>query len=132
MTRIRVGVAVIIQDEKVLISKRHADLHQGGKWEFPGGKIESGESDSSAITRELLEELSITAKVLAPFLEVNYDYPDKHVSLQVWTVTEFSGVPHGAEGQPIKWVPVNQLDQYRFPAANYPILKKIVADFCTA
>jgi len=129
MSRIRVAVAVIIQHGKVLIAKRHPDLHQGGKWEFPGGKIESGESESDATIRELREELSITATVLTPFMEVDFDYPDKQVSLKVWLVTDFSGIVQGAEGQATKWVSVAELQQHTFPAANYPILKKIISEF---
>lgn len=128
MARIKVGVAVIHQHGKILISKRHDDLHQGGKWEFPGGKIEIGESESAAIVRELREELSITATVLEPFVEVCHDYSDKQVSLQVWLVSDFSGTPKGMQDQPIKWVSVTALENYQFPAANYPILQKIIRD----
>lgn len=129
MKRIRVGVAVIIHNGKILISKRHADLHQGGKWEFPGGKIEAGETESDAIIRELREELSITATKLEPLLELSHDYSDKQVSLYVWTVTDFTGTPVGVEGQPVKWIPVADLERYQFPDANYPIVKKLLAEF---
>ena len=123
MKRVHVAAAVIRGVEgAVLIAKRPLDKHQGGLWEFPGGKVEAGEQVEAALARELLEELAIQVKAARPLIQVRHDYPDKHVLLDVWEVTAFIGEPHGVEGQPLKWVPADELAAYRFPAANRPIV----------
>ncbi|MBE7376328.1 Nudix family hydrolase [Pseudomonas lopnurensis] len=123
MKRIHVAAAVIRSaDGLVLIAKRPLDKHQGGLWEFPGGKVEEGEAVEAALARELLEELGIGVTAARPLIQVRHDYPDKQVLLDVWEVTAFSGEPHGAEGQPLAWVAPAQLPDYAFPAANRPII----------
>ncbi|GAB3093011.1 Nudix family hydrolase [Pseudomaricurvus hydrocarbonicus] len=107
---------------QILIAKRADDAHQGGLWEFPGGKLEAGEAAESALIRELQEELGITATHLSPLIQIRHDYPDKSVLLDVWTVTAFTGEAHGREGQPVKWVSPSTLSDYQFPAANTPIV----------
>lgn len=122
MKRILVVAAVIRRDGRILIAERAAHLHQGGLWEFPGGKVEPGEAVDAALVRELQEELGITPTVSSPLLRIAHDYPDKSVCLDVWEVTGFEGNPHGREGQPIRWVTPDELPQYAFPAANRPIV----------
>lgn len=123
MTRIQVAAAVIRGgDGRVLVARRPLDKHQGGLWEFPGGKIELGESAELALARELHEELGIRVRCARPLIRVHHDYPDKHVLLDVWEVTAFDGEPHGAEGQPLAWVRLQDLPGYEFPAANRPIV----------
>lgn len=112
---------------EVLLTRRHADSHQGGLWEFPGGKVEAGESLSAALRRELLEELALTVGSHAPLLEVRHDYGDKCVVLDVHVVTAFSGEPSPQEGQPMRWVPLAELENYAFPAANTPIVQALLA-----
>jgi 8-oxo-dGTP diphosphatase len=109
-------------DQQVLIAKRPDHVHQGGKWEFPGGKREAGESRWQALCREIYEELGITVETAQPLLQVIHHYPDKSVLLDVWEVASFSGQPVGREGQRIAWVSLQQLDDYEFPAANKPIV----------
>ncbi len=129
--RIHVAVAAIINDQhKVLISKRPADVHQGGLWEFPGGKLEPGESIEEGLLRELQEELGITLRHARPLIRVAHDYPDKSVLLDVWRVDRFEGDPVGHEGQQIKWVSVDQLQYYEFPAANLPIITAVSLPEC--
>lgn len=124
--RVHVAVAVILDaDGRILLSRRAADSHQGGLWEFPGGKVESGESLSQAMTRELAEELGITIGPLQPLLQVNHDYQDKAVLLDVHLVREFRGEPRGLEGQPLAWVEADALADYDFPAANLPIVRAV-------
>lgn len=123
MKRIHVAAAVIRgEDGKILIAKRAADQHQGGLWEFPGGKVEAGESVPAALARELEEELGIRPSAARPLIQVRHDYPDKQILLDVWDVASFTGEPHGAEGQPLEWVSPRQLAEYEFPAANRPIV----------
>ena len=123
MKRIHVVAAVIRgADGRILIARRADTQHQGGLWEFPGGKVEAGESIGAALARELREELSIDVTASRPLIKVEHDYPDKSVLLDVWEVSGFSGEPHGAEGQPLAWVSPRELAQYEFPEANQPIV----------
>lgn len=123
MKRVHVAAAVIRREDGcILIARRPDHLHQGGLWEFPGGKVEAGESVHVALERELLEELGIRVSRARPLLKVSHDYTDKQVLLDVWEVSAFSGEPHGAEGQPLAWVSPRQLPEYDFPAANQPII----------
>lgn len=124
---IHVAAGVIVdRSGRVLIAKRPDHVHQGGLWEFPGGKLDVGETVQQALCRELSEELGITPLEYRPLLEIRHDYPDKSVLLDVWIVTEFSGNPHGREGQAVEWVKKAQLSQYDFPKANIAILDAIV------
>ncbi|CAD5106850.1 Nudix family hydrolase [Zestomonas carbonaria] len=123
MKRIHVAAAVIHDAAgRILLARRPEDKHQGGLWEFPGGKVEEGEPVEVALARELEEELGIRVERASPLIQVNHDYPDKHVLLDVWDVTAFAGEPHGAEGQPLAWVTPRELGDYEFPAANRPIV----------
>ncbi len=123
MKRVHVAAAVIRGvDGRVLIAKRAANQHQGGLWEFPGGKVEVGESVRDALVRELHEELRIRVESARPLIQVQHDYPDKQVLLDVWEVSVFSGEPHGVEGQPLAWASERELLDYKFPAANQPIV----------
>lgn len=119
---VHVAVGVIVKNGHILIAKRPAHLHQGGKWEFPGGKVDAGESVHSALIRELQEELNITSTAFEPLIQIHHQYPDKSVFLDVHKITEFEGEPRGNEGQEIRWVLPSQLNEYEFPAANQPIV----------
>ncbi|WP_435605951.1 Nudix family hydrolase [Pseudomonas knackmussii] len=124
MKRVHVAAAVIRgADGRVLIARRPDDKHQGGLWEFPGGKVEEGEPVQAALARELEEELGIRVQQARPLIRVAHDYPDKQVLLDVWEVSAFNGEPHGAEGQPLAWVSPRELPDYDFPAANRPIVQ---------
>lgn len=122
---LHVAVAVIEQEGRILISRRHDNAHQGGKWEFPGGKLEAGESVTEALARELDEELGIHPTKLRPLIRVRHQYPQQQVLLDVWKVSAFSGDPEGREGQPIQWIAAGELSRYEFPDANQPIVKAI-------
>ena len=127
MLRVAVGVITSAAGE-VLVARRHEHLHQGGLWEFPGGKVAAGESVLEALARELHEELGIRVEDAAPLLSIEHDYPERSVRLEVWHVLAFSGTAHGREGQPLRWLPVTALDPADFPAANAPIIGAIQAD----
>jgi|WetSurSiteA1Bulk_404760.scaffolds.fasta_scaffold00054_11 8-oxo-dGTP diphosphatase len=118
---VAVGVVKNTQGQ-VLISLRHDTQHQGGLWEFAGGKIEHGETAEQALCRELKEELAIAVISATPLITINHSYPDLAVQLQVFLVEQFSGEARGREGQPIKWVAVQDLKKYPFPAANQSII----------
>ena len=110
---------------RVLIAQRPAHVHQGGLWEFPGGKLEQGESPGQALERELLEELGIKVGATRQLIQVRHDYPDKSVLLDVWHVKDYTGIPVGREGQPLEWVELNDLGDFSFPAANIPIIQAL-------
>lgn len=123
---LHVAVAVIVdRRHRVLVSQRPANVHQGGLWEFPGGKVEHGEGVADALSRELDEELGIVVERSTPLLQVRHDYPERVVLLDVHVVWEFSGQPRGLEGQPVQWLSAPQLDARVFPAANGPIIDAI-------
>ncbi len=123
MNILQVAVGVIKNAEgRILISLRDPSLHQGGLWEFPGGKIESGETPALALARELKEELAITVLTATPLITVKHQYPDLAVQLHVFLVSHFSGIAIGCEGQAVKWVTPDQLANHDFPAANQPII----------
>ena len=128
MKAVHVAVGVILDAAgNVLITRRAVDSHQGGLWEFPGGKVEEGESLQVALSRELREELGIEIGATASLLVVHHDYGDKAVRLDVHVIREFTGQPVGLEGQPLAWVPARELERYEFPAANEPILEAVTA-----
>ncbi|MFQ5937356.1 MAG: Nudix family hydrolase, partial [Acidiferrobacterales bacterium] len=120
---LHVVAAVISHGEDILVAKRSRASHQGGKWEFPGGKVRATESARDALARELYEELGITVEAAYPLIQVRHTYPDKTVFLDVWCVTDFQGKPHGREGQHVSWVKAEQLNALDFPNANHPIVQ---------
>lgn len=123
---VHVAVAVITAaDGKILLTQRASDKHQGGLWEFPGGKCEPGEPVRDALARETREELDIEITAAEPLIKIPYQYPNLHVLLDVFRVTAFTGTPRGAEGQPMQWATAEQLDDIPLPAANHPIVKAI-------
>lgn len=123
---LQVAIAVIVNDEsEVLLGLRDQQAHQGGLWEFPGGKIESGESVMQAVTREVREELGIEISHSVPFKSIQYTYPDKQLILHVCLVETFHGTPIGAEGQPLKWLAIDSLKPSQFPAANRSIIRAL-------
>ncbi len=121
---LHVAVGVVQnQAGEVLISFRDPNLHQGGLWEFPGGKVDQGENVQQALRREFQEELGITPTEFFPFKKILFQYSDKNVLLDVWRITDYSGVPAGLEGQAIKWKAAVDLRFSEFPAANKDIVR---------
>lgn len=120
---IQVAAGVVVNPQgKILIAKRPDHKHQGGLWEFPGGKIEIAETTAQALARELQEEVGIEIQESEPLIEIRHDYRDKSVHLKVLRITQFTGEAHGREGQSIAWVEPGALKSYQFPAANKPII----------
>ena len=117
-------VAAIVCDDsgRVLLSKRPAHKHQGGLWEFPGGKVEPEESSWQALVREIQEEIGLNVVHGALFETIQHDYPDQSVLLEFWRVDEFDGEALGMEGQMVEWARIDELHQYSFPVANQSIV----------
>ncbi|MEW5248057.1 8-oxo-dGTP diphosphatase MutT [Microbulbifer discodermiae] len=124
---VHVAVGAVYRQGAILIARRHAHRHMGDRWELPGGKVEAGETPKQALTRELREEVAIRVTQLKPLVEIRHDYGDKRVLLDTWWVTGFDGEPRGAEGQEVRWVPVESLGEFRFPDANLAIIEAIRA-----
>ena len=126
MKEVHVAVGVILDTNgRILLTRRADDAHQGGLWEFPGGKVEAGEDIEVALARELREELGIEPLRSSPLIEVRHDYGDKRVFLDVHVVWEYTGEARGLEDQTMAWVAVDALDDYDFPAANEPIVEAV-------
>lgn len=118
-----VAVAVI-EDScgRILLSRRPDHAHQGGLWEFPGGKLDPGETLAQALRREAREELGIEVQSHSPLIRINHRYPDRSVLLDVHRVSAYNGIPEGREGQPLVWVAPASMRDYRMPAADRPII----------
>ncbi|TGN38160.1 Nudix family hydrolase [Marinobacter confluentis] len=126
-TMIHVAVGVIRRNGRVLIARRPDHLHQGGLLEFPGGKVEPGESVQAALVREIREEtgLGIVGSELRPLIGIRHDYGDKCVFLDVWETFISEGEPEGREGQLVEWREPSKLVDRDFPAANRPIIRAL-------
>ena len=123
---IHVAVAVIRNREnEILVSQRLQHAHQGGLWEFPGGKRETGETLFAALQREIKEELALDVYAAQPLISIAHDYEDRSVLLDVWTVSAYSGEPVSCEGQRFKWVSEQELSLLAMPAADIPIVTAV-------
>jgi len=122
-------VAGIIRDperpSRIFFTQRKKGQHLADLWEFPGGKLEQGESRFEGVKRELEEEAVIQVLAARPFQSITHAYREKTVFLDVWEVIQYSGRAHGREGQQYRWLSLAELDQYHFPEADYPVLKAL-------
>ena len=127
LPEVHVAVGVIIRDGRVLIARRPEHAHQGGLLEFPGGKVEPGETVQQALVREIAEEtgLKLIESALQPVIGIRHNYGDKRVFLDVWSTDAAAGEAHGREGQPIRWLLPQELRDADFPAANRPIIRAL-------
>ncbi len=129
--RLEITVAAgVLRDSagRVLLAQRPAEKHVGGYWEFPGGKLQAGESARAALDRELGEELGIRVLEAKPLIGYRHEYPDRDVILRVFDVVEFSGEPVGREGQPLRWLDWNQLQRFDgLLPADEPIISAIAS-----
>jgi 8-oxo-dGTP diphosphatase len=126
---VHVAVAVIADAAgRVLVAQRLPHQHLAGLWEFPGGKLEAGESLHDGMRREIREELGIEAEAIAPLLRIEHCYPEKTVLLDVWRVLAWSGAApgeRGAEGQPLRWLHPEVMDPREFPPADVPVINAL-------
>lgn len=123
-TLLVVAVALVDDDNRVMIAQRPEGKSMAGLWEFPGGKVEPGETPEAALIRELKEELSIdvTAACLAPFTFASHTYEKFHLLMPLYVCRRWSGTPIPQEGQTLKWVRANTLKDYDMPPADIPLI----------
>jgi 8-oxo-dGTP diphosphatase len=122
----QIGVAVIWnQSGQILIDRRKTSGTMGGLWEFPGGKIEAGETVAECIVREIREELAIEISVGAHLMSIDHTYPTFQLTAIVHHCQHLNGIPQPIESEEIRWVNANDLSQYQFPAANEAIIRTI-------
>jgi len=117
-------VAGVLRDDggRVLLAQRPPGKHLAGGWEFPGGKLEPGESRLEALIRELQEELGVTAAAARPLMQVQHAYPERDILLDVWMVVRYDGLPAGLEGQTLRWWPADALPAADLLPADAPIV----------
>lgn len=116
--------ALIDADGRILLAQRPKGKSLEGLWEFPGGKVESGESPEETLVRELKEELGIETRIacLAPLTFASHAYEDFHLLMPLYACRRFEGSPRGMEGQAIKWVRPGNLRDYPMPPADEPLI----------
>ncbi|NIP73409.1 MAG: Nudix family hydrolase [Gammaproteobacteria bacterium] len=110
---------------EVLLSRRADHAHQGGLWEFPGGKLEPAEGPRHGLARELREELGVRVQRARPLIRVRHDYGDRVVRLDVWRVQRYAGEPEPREGQRLEWVAPDRLPEWAMPAADAPVVNAV-------
>jgi 8-oxo-dGTP diphosphatase len=117
--------AVIERDGRVLVTRRLRDTHLAGLWEFPGGKCDPGESHTACLSRELMEELGVTARVGEEMLVTEHAYPERTVRLH-FRRCEIDGDPRPLLGQQMQWVPPNDLGSLEFPEADAALIATLM------
>lgn len=118
------AVALIDVDGRVLLAQRPEGKSMAGLWEFPGGKVEAGETPEVALIRELEEELGINTweSCLAPLTFASHSYDDFHLLMPLFACRKWEGVPQSREGQALKWAKPTELKSYPMPAADIPLI----------
>ena len=118
------AVALIDVDGRVLLAQRPKGKSMAGLWEFPGGKVEVGETPEAALIRELEEELGINTwqSCLAPLTFASHSYSDFHLLMPLFACRKWEGTPQAKEGQTLKWVRAPDLKNYPMPAADVPLI----------
>ena len=124
-----VAAALVDADGRVLVAQRPAGTHLAGQWEFPGGKIEAGETPETALVRELAEELGVdtATSCLAPAGFASHAYPDFHLVLLLFACRKWTGTPAGRQGQRVQWLRPNALFALDMPLADRPLLGLLAA-----
>ena len=123
-------VALVLENDQgeILIAKRHKNKHQGGLWEFPGGKVEEGETHLQALKREIKEEIDYEIKHATTLKHITHSYEDITIKLDVWYSKVKNPKVKANEKQTIKWVRKSQLPQLKMPAANRPVIQKLLGN----
>ena len=120
--RVQVAVGILVNGNELLIQRRKAGTDCAYQWEFPGGKIELGETPEQALKRELKEELGISIQKPSPITRLDHDYVHAAVALHTYIVNGWQGQVVGREGQLIRWVTPEQAEHYDLLEAAYPLL----------
>lgn len=120
-----VAAAVSAADGRVLIAQRPPGKQLAGSWEFPGGKLEAGESRTHGLARELQEELGIAIREPRPLIRVRHAYPHGDVLIDMFVVTRYSGEPRGLDGQALRWLTQDQLKEAELLPADRPIVRAL-------
>lgn len=131
MSLIQVAAGILLADGKVLLAERQGDPAFAGLWEFPGGKQEPGETSEQALARELEEELGIRVIHHSLLMSLEHQYPDRHVGIDFFLVTEWEGTPVGQQGQDMRWADIEMLGADELLPADAPVviaLKALSAD----
>ncbi len=124
-----VVAALVWNQNRFMICQRPAHKARGLLWEFVGGKVEPGETREQALIRECREELAVTLDVSEPFMEVTHEYPDLTVHLTLFYATIREGVPQKLEHNDIRWITVDEIEQYAFCPADEEILGRLQNDY---
>jgi mutator protein MutT len=122
---ITVAAAIIRQGEHILLTRRQPDAHLPNLWEFPGGKVEPGESLSEALRRELLEELGVRAEIRDEYYATIHHYPTKSVDLHFFNCVIIDGEPRAIEVAEFRWVKPEELSSYEFPKADLELVERL-------
>ncbi len=122
---IEVVAALIREGDRLLICQRPADKKRALLWEFPGGKVEPGETPQHALIRECKEELGIQVVVGSLFTQVEHRYPDIHILLSLYNATIEHGIPVKREHNDLRWITAREIDAFEFCPADKDILVKI-------
>lgn len=123
-----VAAGIVLRDGHLLITQRPPGVHLAGLWEFPGGKLQTGEDWECALHRELREELDIAVRILALFEEVLHPYPEKTVRLRFYLCALESGEPRPIECAQLAWVTPEELSRYPFPPADAQLIRRLQAN----
>lgn len=120
--------ALIDADGRVLLARRPEGKSMAGLWEFPGGKVEPGETPEETVIRELAEELQIETKVdcLAPLTFASHGYPEFHLLMPLFVCRRFWGTPRPAEGQTLRWVRPREMRSFPMPPADEPLIPFLI------
>ena len=127
MLRVAVGI-IRDEDNRILVAQRSKGAYLEGKWEFPGGKLEHGESSRDAVIRELYEEVGVQVSAVSYLTQIVHDYDDFQVCLDIWIVDKYEGVVRGCEGQLIAWHARDAIEAMAIPPANEKILSALSLD----
>jgi len=123
----RVALAVILNKNKFLIQKRPTTGHLAGMWEFPGGKIKPDESAKQAVARECHEELGVSVKIIQKLKNVKHAYTHFKIELNIFICRLSSSTVRARQSQPLRWIGLDEMNQYPFPAANYKFFNELEA-----